>query len=698
MRTLLKRFSGDFNRSFKPLLQPLEAVLDGLGNPTFAEAATEALPLLQDVHHQIDKLVEKIENQHAFVLIFGPLKSGKSTLMNALAGAYVSEVSSLPGYPCLVYVGDGKERTFEVTRYNGRTQSARDSAALQRMVDHDHGRLASAIRSAEERGEDFEPSQHFPEAIRCIDVRLPATGLAESGSILVDTPGLYSRMKFGYDRMTRDFRNSAACAVFVVKADNLFLEQVFDEFNELLDLFSRIFLIVNIDTTKRDLGAHGELVPSLEQSEPLRIVGAFEDFVMSAPLKAAVAEGHLRIYPIDLLRCAQRSLRAADGEPQEQEEATVDGQDVSFDDFQNDLTEFLNSDESLTAFMTDNLHRGETLMEDMRKVMENQPEVTALRTGLREIETEFENADQRLEAGQRLLKNKWQESFGELEAGLSETVRGHAEKASIKVLASLQGLLMRWFDEDSSLAALCESLSTPLLQKHREDLVRFAREAIEAQNPEQPFVGLNLDRKLAHDVATIEFPMGAIAEGALEAAAGNVGRARPGPLFSPENIPVRKGFFDWIFFRSLSTIRRKLFGTPQPDRIISRHEKQRRLGPNAVDAMKTSLDAKARTHLLDLQNSVEKSLVRQYVTLLGERVEEGLHTHLDELAKDRAHWETQTRTHRRILGLFDRLQERSSDARSALRGLQREYLAEGPQLHPQEQPRTKPTGPAAARL
>jgi ribosome biogenesis GTPase A len=38
------------------------------------------------------------------VLIFGPLKSGKSTLMNAIAAAYVSEVSSLPAYPCLVCV------------------------------------------------------------------------------------------------------------------------------------------------------------------------------------------------------------------------------------------------------------------------------------------------------------------------------------------------------------------------------------------------------------------------------------------------------------------------------------------------------------------------------------------------------------------------------------------------------------------
>ena len=75
-------------------------------------------------------------------------------------------------------------------------------------------------------------------------------------------------MRFGYDRMTRDFRNAAACAIFVVKSDTLFLEQVFTEFNQLLELFSRIFLVINMDTTKRDVGPDGKLLPSLATHRP----------------------------------------------------------------------------------------------------------------------------------------------------------------------------------------------------------------------------------------------------------------------------------------------------------------------------------------------------------------------------------------------------------------------------------------------
>ena len=53
------------------------------------------------------------------MLLFGPLKSGKSTLMNAIAHEYVSEVSSLPAYPCMVFVSHGATRCFDVTRYSG---------------------------------------------------------------------------------------------------------------------------------------------------------------------------------------------------------------------------------------------------------------------------------------------------------------------------------------------------------------------------------------------------------------------------------------------------------------------------------------------------------------------------------------------------------------------------------------------------
>ena len=52
----------------------------------------------------------------------------------------------------------------------------------------------------------------------------------------------------------------------------------------------------------------GTLVPSLEQEDPLRIIDAFENLAMGAPLKRAADAGRLKLYPVDLLRAASARL------------------------------------------------------------------------------------------------------------------------------------------------------------------------------------------------------------------------------------------------------------------------------------------------------------------------------------------------------------------------------------------------------
>src|SRR4029453_19290820 len=92
------------------------------------------LATLHDIRGRLRSLVEKLQSQQAYLLIFGPLKSGKSTLMNAISGAYVSEVTSLPGYPCLVYVQHAPEKHLSVTRYNGRESVFTDTTVLKNVI------------------------------------------------------------------------------------------------------------------------------------------------------------------------------------------------------------------------------------------------------------------------------------------------------------------------------------------------------------------------------------------------------------------------------------------------------------------------------------------------------------------------------------------------------------------------------------
>src|SRR5215207_10502216 len=129
MKTEISRFCTVCSDSLGSLPSVLTAAADECEQ---AGASLRApLATLNDARARLRSLTEKLRSQQAYLLIFGPLKSGKSTLMNAISGTYVSEVTSLPGYPCLVFVQHGAQPQFSVTRYNGREATFADGAVLK---------------------------------------------------------------------------------------------------------------------------------------------------------------------------------------------------------------------------------------------------------------------------------------------------------------------------------------------------------------------------------------------------------------------------------------------------------------------------------------------------------------------------------------------------------------------------------------
>src|SRR5690554_1416646 len=173
MKTNVQTFCQEFSQELDPFASRLAESLGALSAQSDMSRIGGALLNLREVQQRLSTLQDKISGQQAFLLIFGPLKSGKSTLMNAIAGAYVSEVSSLPAYPALVYVKDGEERRFEATTYEGKKRPFSDNLDMTTAVQEDHARLASAILDIERAGDDFDPRHHYPEAIRRIDIELP---------------------------------------------------------------------------------------------------------------------------------------------------------------------------------------------------------------------------------------------------------------------------------------------------------------------------------------------------------------------------------------------------------------------------------------------------------------------------------------------------------------------------------------------
>ncbi|MFM1873069.1 MAG: hypothetical protein RL398_2491, partial [Planctomycetota bacterium] len=485
----------------------------------------------------------------------------------AIAAAYVSEVSSLPAYPCLVFVSHGQQREYLVTLYDGTVERFAETHTLHARIAQAHGDLARAIRAAEDRHEVFDPQEHFPQAIRRVDVLVPDSALDRTGAVLVDTPGLYTRMRFGYDRMTREFRDAAACAIFVVKSDTLFLEQVFSEFQQLLELFSRIFLVVNVDSHKRDLAADGTLVPSLEQSDPDAVLRAFEQLAMSAPLQRAAREGRVRMYPVDLLQAGSAVLR----------KASEDEHPTGFRNFRRDLSDFLASSEYLAAFLRDSVQRGETLLREAAATAASD-DVAKLEASIRDLDGRIADAQAEARAVAATIAADWPEAFARLRRELEAEIERYSRDSGAKLLRALGASVDTWFLSGHSLAWLTQGQWQPMLQDFRDNVVAAALRAFEMQQS-QASAGIDLPtgtvdamRRAGVDLrqlkATALTKLGAVAFGpALEV---------PIRLGS---FPIKRSVLDMVTFRSVDKVRERLFGPESaPDVKIPGKEKAARLG------------------------------------------------------------------------------------------------------------------------
>jgi hypothetical protein len=638
MQQLLAHYCSALESELTPLLEPLRHAGEAL-EATSELPAQALLPGIRELRTQLQQLVAKVAEQQAYVLIFGPLKSGKSTLMNAICATYVSEVTSLPAYPCLVQVSHAAESHYRVTRYDGDTASFSDPVELHQALEASHRELVETIRRTEAGGEDFEPHRHAPHAIMRIDIRAPAGDLAHSGAVLVDTPGLYSRMKFGYDRMTRDFRDAAASAIFVVKTDNLFLDQVFDEFEELLGLFSRIFLIVNLDAAKRDLQPDGSLRPSIEHEDPQAVVRAFENLSMSAAVKAAREAGRLRIYPVDLLGAASERIRA---KPASAPATAGTPARSDFDALLEDLTDYLNSNDYLRGFVADSLRRARSLLAELLRLLDDEG-VRHLESRVQRLGTEAAELEERRGALERLRAVDWRLQFEPQRLRLSEVVRAQIEPIGRNAAHSLSGAVDAWFGSDASLLALQRNDVEPTFARCREDCLRLVREALDTELV-RAGTGDALAAELRRDFERVDIEPTAHARSALaELRIGDHVTVQP-PALGRSLLPVRRTLLDWLLLRSSGRVRDRLFGPPdQPDLPIAPDSKARRLGDPGREAITEMLQGALAPFVERAQRQVPAEAFDAYVkawsTQLARTLDAGLATtrsRLDTVAGLRA--------------------------------------------------------------
>jgi len=698
LRVELRDFCRQFAASLIPFSTSLDESLQALRSLRENQSLQPELSALIDNRHRLKILQDKAQQQNAYLVIFGPLKSGKSTLMNAISGSYVSEVTSLPAYPCLVYVHEGESREFSTTDFNGDEKSYSSPDVLNDTIQDAHQELAKRIREADKNGESFNPAENFQEAIRRIDFTVPAPFLRESGTILVDTPGLYAKMKYNYGQLTRDFRDTAACAVFVVKTDNLFFERVFEEFAELLEIFSRVFLVVNIDSTKQDLGPDGELQPSLERQNPQKIIDTFENLTLSAQIRSAIQGGRLRIYAIDLLQTARQRLqqkREAEDVPEEQnkEEETAAGEPsasthetdtagepgsqtrIGFPAFLQDLTDYLNSSDYITEFMADSLRQTKSILQEIGEESQSD-RMLQFREGIDSLREEAQRARRQLQEVKRLREDSWDGPLNELTREISQQVNEHSGSVIPSLKQSAHKEIEDWLDSDESLDDLMQTRLQPLTATACGESRHRARDLIdgicESRNS-----GLRLSVELVERIKDVGLQFNDIYSRYQPQVEERFAQSPglPEPANIQETLPVQKTWVDYLLFRSPVRIRKALFGTGFPSpKPIPAQVKTKRFNEESRVALFEWVDNAIETSFEELIDKDTESALDQFRAFFLQQTRERLEQKAKEL-EDRERSAQQNYEERRgVAEAMDQLQSASEKLRDEVRHLHGTYV------------------------
>lgn len=696
MQIELGEFCHELTEALNRTADALDTAVEKLRS---SDTLAPMLGKLTQTQHRLKLVSDRANQQHAYLLIFGPLKSGKSTLMNAISGAYVSEVSSLPAYPCLVYLHEGSEKQFSLSSFEGKSEAFDSSGALKERIEGAHQELADEIRRFDRDDREFSPERDFPQGIRRVDITLPAPNLQSSGTILVDTPGLYAKMKYDYDQLTRDFRNNAACAVFVVKTDNLFYEKVFEEFGELLEIFSRVFLVVNIDSSKQDLGADGRLEPSLESRNPREVVRAFESLTVNAPLRRAIESGSLQIYLIDLLQTAARTLREQQSPlpPQvsivsgpssspvnpvfaDSTDEAKPGPKLGFDVFLKDLTDYLNSSDYIVEFISDSLRQADAVTAEVREEIETDT-VERLRTETADLKQAINHTRSQLATAQSLKGHDLAPVLSGFAERVGPEARAGNEEALDQLRTKLDAAVDRWFEQDSSLADLADKEINPAIGSVYEASARRAREAIE-HHGQKTRGGFEFDpdfvqgmEKLGLSLEDLFATFPADLTESFRTAA-----SPPDIDLKQSEFPVKKGILDWLLFRSEDSIRERVFGETRPStKELTVAEKQKRLG----DDGRAHLKERVEDHLKSLlPGPAEESLTRvldDYRAHCRKLVEERLESKRSQLARDLARDEERCRSQEDLIQAIEELSGEIGGLESRTAELRKRHVGAKPQ-------------------
>lgn len=266
-----------------------------------AVVATGALPpelrtLVESSRERVARALSRLEEAHYKIGVFGLIRMGKSTLLNALAGRYVSRIDALPTTAAMVqlYSGSGPA---QVSFLDGREP-------LEIPAEAD----AVAEYTTQERNPRNE------KGVRAVAVPLPDAGLPED-VVLVDTPGLGDVLRVFSSHAELSLQGEAHAVILVARYGSVFHQENVEFLRLALERVPRVFFVVNCDARATNLTAQG-LVPSEWGPEAERALRMrFERDIAGRDrlFAQAAEEERLEIFFVDVLAAAGARLQQTSG-------------------------------------------------------------------------------------------------------------------------------------------------------------------------------------------------------------------------------------------------------------------------------------------------------------------------------------------------------------------------------------------------
>ena len=217
---------------------------------------------------RLDQLLGEFSRRRIRIAVFGEVKAGKSTLINAIAGKALSPVAFDPLTSVPVHITYGQETSWSVNEH--RLHSLQELESFMR----EHPFNASEVR-----------------------VTTPLDLLSLGGQVdLLDTPGMGSRDRH-FDAVTDEILEALDAVILVVRYPGLFTRFTGELVNRLDAKISKLFVVWNLDRGCSDLSAAErerfarQLSDSIDMTHELHLVDARTAFERREDVRARSASG-----------------------------------------------------------------------------------------------------------------------------------------------------------------------------------------------------------------------------------------------------------------------------------------------------------------------------------------------------------------------------------------------------------------------